>query len=115
MLVCGDSQWGGDTGGLQEVCVAQGGFQSGGVDGRLLTHRVFSDKGVADRRGGDKVVVLGVCLGYDVGVRVGYGGPGCSSCWSLTQFYSVNFSQSSIGVQKCVFNQRTIKICVSYI
>ena len=32
---------------------------------------------------------------------------------SPTQFYSVSFSQSSIGVQKCVFNKRTIKVCVS--
>ena len=28
--------------------------------------------------------------------------------WSLTQFYSVDFSHSRIGVNKCVFNKRTI-------
>ena len=33
--------------------------------------------------------------------------------WSLTQFYSVDFSQSRIGVSKCVFYKRTIKVCVS--
>ena len=33
--------------------------------------------------------------------------------WSPTQFYSVDFSQSRIGVKKCVFNKRTIKVCVS--
>ena len=33
--------------------------------------------------------------------------------WSLTQFYSVDFSQSRIGVNKCIFYKRTIKICVS--
>ena len=33
--------------------------------------------------------------------------------WSLTQFYSVDFSKSRIGVKKCVFYQRTIKVCVS--
>ena len=33
--------------------------------------------------------------------------------WSLTQFYSVDFSQSRISVNKCVFNKRTIKVCVS--
>ena len=33
--------------------------------------------------------------------------------WSLTQFYSVDFSQSMIGEQKCVFNKRTIKVCIS--
>ena len=33
--------------------------------------------------------------------------------WSLTQFYSVDFSQSRIGGNKCVFNKRTIKVCVS--
>ena len=32
---------------------------------------------------------------------------------SLTQFYSVDFSKSRIGVKKCVFNKRTIKVCVS--
>ena len=34
--------------------------------------------------------------------------------WSLTQFYSVDFSQSANGVKKCVFNKRTIKVCVSF-
>ena len=29
--------------------------------------------------------------------------------WSLTQFYSVDFSQSR---KKCVFNKHTIKVCV---
>ena len=33
--------------------------------------------------------------------------------WSLTQFYPVDFSQSRIGVKKCVFNKRTIKVRVS--
>ena len=33
--------------------------------------------------------------------------------WSLPQFYSVDFSQSRIGVKKCVFNKGTIKVCVS--
>ena len=33
--------------------------------------------------------------------------------WSLTQFYSVEFSKSRIDVEKCVFNKRTIKVCVS--
>ena len=33
--------------------------------------------------------------------------------WSLTQFYSVDFSQSRIGVKKCVFYKCTIKVCVS--
>ena len=35
--------------------------------------------------------------------------------WSLTQFYSVDFSQARIGVKKCVFNKRAFKVCVSYI
>ena len=38
---------------------------------------------------------------------------GCHQVWSLTQFYSVDFTQSRIGVKKCVFNKRTIKVCVS--
>ena len=32
---------------------------------------------------------------------------------SLTQFYSVDFSKSRIGVKKCVLYKRTIKVCVS--
>ena len=36
-----------------------------------------------------------------------------SQVWSLTQFYSVDFSNSTIDVKKCVFNKRTIKVCVS--
>ena len=35
---------------------------------------------------------------------------GSGQVWSLTQFYSVDFSQSWIGVRKCVFNKRTIKV-----
>ena len=41
------------------------------------------------------------------------GEPGRVQVWSLTQFYSVDFSKSGIGVKKCVFNKRTIKVCVS--
>ena len=38
----------------------------------------------------------------------------CSNqVWSLTHIYSVDFSQSRIGSKKCVFNKRTIKVCVS--
>ena len=33
--------------------------------------------------------------------------------WSLTQFYSVDFSKSRIGGKKCVFYKRAIKVCVS--
>ena len=33
--------------------------------------------------------------------------------WSLTQFYYVEFSKSRIDVKKCIFNKRTIKVCVS--
>ena len=33
--------------------------------------------------------------------------------WSLTQFYSVDFSQSRIRVKKFVFHKRTIKVGVS--
>ena len=37
---------------------------------------------------------------------------GARQVWSLTQFYSVVFSQSRISGKKCVFNKRTIKVCV---
>ena len=32
---------------------------------------------------------------------------------STTQFYSHHFSKSRIAVKKCVFNKRTIKVCVN--
>ena len=34
--------------------------------------------------------------------------------WSLIQFYSIDFSQSRISVEKCVSNQRTIKVCICF-
>ena len=34
--------------------------------------------------------------------------------WLLTQLYSVDFLQSWISGKKCVFNKRTIKVCVSW-
>ena len=40
-------------------------------------------------------------------------GCGRVQVWSLTQFYSVDFSKSRIVVKKCVFNKHTIKVCVS--
>ena len=33
--------------------------------------------------------------------------------WPLTQYYSFDFLQSRIGESNCVFNKRTIKVCVS--
>ena len=38
---------------------------------------------------------------------------GGGQVWSLTQLYSVDFSQSRISVKKCVFNKRIIKVWVS--
>ena len=38
---------------------------------------------------------------------------GIVQVWSLTQLYSVDFSQSRTGVNKCVYYKRTIKVCVS--
>ena len=32
---------------------------------------------------------------------------------SLTQFHSVDFSLSTSSVKKCVFNKRTMEVCVS--
>ena len=37
---------------------------------------------------------------------------GDNQVWSLTQFYSDDFSQSRIDVKKCVFSKRTNKVCV---
>ena len=36
-----------------------------------------------------------------------------SQVWSLTRFYSVDFSQSRIAVKEFVFNKRSIMVCVS--
>ena len=37
---------------------------------------------------------------------------GKGQVWSITQFYSIDFSQSRIIIKKCVFNKHTIKVCV---
>ena len=42
-----------------------------------------------------------------------HGENSCKQVWSLTQFYSVEFLQSRIGVNKCVFYKRTTKVCVN--
>ena len=55
----------------------------------------------------DLGVLAGDILAADLGVLAG------NKVWSLTKFYSVDFSQSRIGVKKCAFNNRTIKVCVS--
>ena len=47
------------------------------------------------------------------GGELGFAGRGHAQIWSLTQFYSVGFSKSRIGVNECVFNERTIKGCIS--
>ena len=39
--------------------------------------------------------------------------PDVEQIWSLTQFYSVDFLQSRIGVKKCIFNKHTIEVCIS--
>ena len=50
---------------------------------------------------------------HGVGLLEGPGPTGGDQVWSLNQFYSVDFSKSRIDVTKCVFNKRTIKVCVS--
>ena len=53
----------------------------------------------------------GACLEEEAlrsGVR-----PSGGQVWSLTQFYSVDFSKSRIDVKKCVFNEHIIKVYVS--
>ena len=54
---------------------------------------------------------LGILSGG--GSKVALAAADASQVWSLTKFYSVDFSQSRIGVKKCVFNKRTIKVGVS--
>ena len=55
---------------------------------------------------GEVVCVMGSAANY-------HNVPVFLQVWSLTQFYSVDFSKSRIGVKKCVFIKRTIKVCVS--
>ena len=59
-------------------------------------------------------VHAGVVWRSEVDGEVGLLLSGVGQGWSLTQLYSVDFSQSKIGVKKCVFNKRTIKVCVSW-
>ena len=51
--------------------------------------------------------------GFDVDLDLGHVLLCRREVWSLTQLYSVDFSQSRIGLKKCVFNKRTFKVCVS--
>ena len=44
---------------------------------------------------------------------VGSGDAGVGQVWSLTQFYSVDFSQSRIGGKEVRFQRTHIKVCVS--
>ena len=39
-------------------------------------------------------------------------GAGCDQVRSLTQLYSVDADQSTIGADPCIFNNHTIKVCV---
>ena len=55
---------------------------------------------------GDELVAAGTDAGVVVPTEL-------LQVWSLTQSYSVDFSQSRIGVNKCVFYKRTIKVCIS--
>ena len=73
---------------LVQVVDGLGGAEGGPYGGRSGAHTPA--RGVADQRGS-----------------------GVAQVWSLTQFYSVDFSQSRVGVKKCVFDKRTIKVCVS--
>ena len=72
----------------------------------------------------DLGVLAGDFLAADFGVLVGdFLGDGvggvtvmagaAEQVWSLTPFYTVDFSQSRISVKKCVFNKCTFKVCVS--
>ena len=81
------------------------------------TGRVFADTWLEGLLG-LRLVCLGVSGVSRRGVCRDAGdttpsGPAKSQVWSLTQFYSVDFSQSRTGVNKCVFDKRTIKVCVS--
>ena len=53
--------------------------------------------------------------GFDVDLDLGHVLLCGREVWSLTQLYSVDFSQSRIGtLKKCVYNKRTIKVDMSY-
>ena len=54
---------------------------------------------------GEVVCVMGSSANY-------HNVPVFLQVWSLTKLYSVDFSQSRIGVKKCIFNKRTIKVNV---
>ena len=55
---------------------------------------------------GDKLIAAGTDAGVVVPTEL-------LQVWSLTQLYSVDFSQSRIDVNKCGFYKRTNKVCVS--
>ena len=100
----------------------------GDVDGSVDGSDAGSVASGGRRTGDPRPVLLGVDNPLEVGFSRGTGLEGrraqgrhvsapraarCPQVWSLTQFYSVDFSRSRIGVKKCVFNKRTIKVRVS--
>ena len=83
----------------------------------------FIEKARTIRRFGAAVVVMAfdemgqavseerkveICRRWELNCKLNF-----PQVWSLTHFYSVDFSKSRISVKKCVFNKRTIKVCVS--
>ena len=57
--------------------------------------------------------LVGVDEGEVVGPRLSGVDEALQGIRSLSELYSVDFSQSRISVEKCVFNRRTIKVCVT--
>ena len=74
----------------------------------VIVYNVGSNK-LVPMAGSDDALIPSVFLGGDDAQAI----QRHQVYWSVTQLYSLDFSQSGIGVKKCVFNKRTIKVCVS--
>ena len=59
------------------------------------------------------LIYVNKLVNYELEGPLGIPHPSSNQVWSQTQFYSVDFSKSWIGVKKCVFHKHTIKVCVS--
>ena len=99
---------------LQEVDILQ--FVKGCGHSEVGGHEVKGSDGVIHSRQENSGRLLDVVAIHVRGRAVfseGRGNPDQFQVWSLTQFYSVDIPQARIVGKKCVFNKRTIKVCVS--
>ena len=102
------------TGSISPEHTRGGGVGGSQINGKINGHQAIRGAAGAVSNAGLMAAGIPRRLTYSFFSMIGLCVQVCmSQVWSLTQFYSVDFSQSRNGVNKCVFYKRTIKVCVS--